>query len=472
MRFQSLLIDGARAAFALVILALSVLVFARLGVRQRPRLDRPPAMAMVEVIPAQAKSGEFEFDVDGLVIPFREIDVAAEVGGRVTYKAPICRPGQAVREGELLFRIDKADYQLELDRLREQVEQAAGAREELAVENENALVQIQLAEEEVKIRQRELDRFEKAPNPSVFSQAEIDAAKRNELTARNALQSRKDQLDLLKSRERRITSAERTAQTQLKRAELDLERCEVRARVSGVIVTESVQQEGFVQKGGVLIVIRDTSRMEVRCNLRMQQLQWLWESEQAEPQATSEAPLPAAEAPSRTQQAYQFPRTSAQILYKLNEEQYSWQGELTRYANSGVDQRTRMVPCIVEVDNPEKVVRSDDGTRSISAPPTLLSGMFVTVRIRASLPRPLLALPATAVGPGGDVWLVSADHTLQRVQGEVLHGSATEVLVERTEELADALIVISPLVNPIEGARVRVVGDAPPAEQDVVEGDS
>lgn len=185
-----------------------------------------------------------------------------------------------------------------------------------------------------------------------------------------------------------------------------------------------------------------------------------------------EAPLPAAEAPSRTQQAYQFPRTSAQILYKLNEEQYSWQGELTRYANSGVDQRTRMVPCIVEVDNPEKVVRSDDGTRSISAPPTLLSGMFVTVRIRAELPRPLLALPATAVGPGGDVWLVSADHKLKRVQGEVLHGGATEVLVERTEELADALIVISPLVNPIEGARVRVVGDESPAEQDVVEGDS
>ncbi len=67
------------------------------------------------------------------MIPFREVNVAAEVSGRVTYKAPGCRAGAPVREGDLLFRIDDREYQLEIKRLEESVEQAEGARDELYI---------------------------------------------------------------------------------------------------------------------------------------------------------------------------------------------------------------------------------------------------------------------------------------------------------------------------------------------------
>lgn len=456
-----MLYDAARALVSLAIIAAGVVIFMLLGQTERPKREREKPVMIVETMSAKSQTGNFEFDVDGVVVPFREVDVAAEVSGRVTYKSLNCRAGQPVREGDLLFRIDDEDYRLDVARLKEVVEQAQASLEELGVEEQNARDQIQLAEEELKIRQRELSRYVNAADTSVFSRAEIDVAKRNELIARNSLESRKDALDLVSVRKRRLISAEKSAQTSLRRAELELERCEVRSRVTGVIVSENVQQEGFVQKGGVLMKIRDTAKMEVRCNLLMRQLQWLWESQRGGDVAESDM------VPTRTQEGYRFPRTPANVIFEINDVPYQWSGVLARYADSGVDQRTRMIPCIVEVEHPEKATKLSDGSRSVAAPPTLLSGMFVNVRITASLSRPLLKLPVASVAPGGDVWYVDNQNLLRREKAKILHAGAEEVLVERTPKLADSQIVTSPLVSPVDGMPASIVNSQAEAEDSV-----
>src|SRR5690606_12715084 len=97
-----------------------------------------------------------------------------------------------------------------------------------------------------------------------------------------------------------------------------LERSQVAAPVSGVIVRDSVEEGAFVQKGAALFVIEDTSSIEVQCSLRMDDLYWLWR------QRGSGPPPETAE-----QTAYQVPQTPASVVYEFAGREgtrYVWQG--------------------------------------------------------------------------------------------------------------------------------------------------
>ncbi|MBT7256007.1 MAG: biotin/lipoyl-binding protein, partial [Planctomycetaceae bacterium] len=67
------------------------------------------------LVPVQAAT-KFEstmtVQADGVVVPFREIQLAAQVAGRIDHKSENCRAGRQVKQGDELFRIDQRDYLL------------------------------------------------------------------------------------------------------------------------------------------------------------------------------------------------------------------------------------------------------------------------------------------------------------------------------------------------------------------------
>lgn len=63
--------------------------------------------------------GHIEIDADGVVVPIREVTLAAEVPGRIMKKSANCRAGKFVKAGTVLFEIDNRDYQLDVARLEE-----------------------------------------------------------------------------------------------------------------------------------------------------------------------------------------------------------------------------------------------------------------------------------------------------------------------------------------------------------------
>jgi multidrug resistance efflux pump len=74
-----------------------------------------------------------------------------------------------------------------------------------------------------------------------------------------------NQLDLAKKRRARLEAAEKLADTQLRKAQLDLARCEIISPVDGVIVRDMVENDSFVQRGSTLATIEDTGNVEVSC---------------------------------------------------------------------------------------------------------------------------------------------------------------------------------------------------------------
>lgn len=192
--------------------------------------------------------------VDGIVVPSREVKLAAEVAGKVLYTKDGCKVGNLVQKAtqqekeaggdeSLLIQIDPENYQLEVQRLTQELGQAQNAIDELEVEIDNAKSMIDLAHEEVLLQKSQLSRVEKLRTRNVVSDTEYEEAKRGELAARNALQKLTNEADLLRARRQRMMLARDLVKVQLSRAQLDLKRTKIYSPINGVIVVDTVEKD-------------------------------------------------------------------------------------------------------------------------------------------------------------------------------------------------------------------------------------
>jgi RND family efflux transporter MFP subunit len=433
----------------LAILGASLIVLVAMGGNKTPDTKPPaaPHQPAVEVAVVQQHDRGIDFDVDGVAIPFQQIEVPAEVAGRVAFRSENCRIGHSVRRGDVLLKVDPQDYDLEVRRMDEMVKQAQAELGELQVEVEAARRQVELAKEDLAIKQREVRRYLAIEDPGVYTEAELDSVRLKELQARDALQTEIDQGTILEARRERLTSARELAARQLEKARLDLSRTEIVAPIDGVITREPVEQGSYIQRGGVAVVIQDTSCMEIRCKLHMKEMHWLWQSASAEPGLETNG------------RAFRFPKTPVTVTYDMDSVQFHWDGTLQYYDGVKIDEQTRMIPCRVRVAEPSKM-RAGTPSPSGATPPSLMAGMFVTVQVHSKPQIPLLRLPEAAVQPGGTVWTVREEQ-LHEVPLRVAHATSKLVIAYDDEEglKAGDLVVVSPLAAPTEGASVSIMGE-------------
>ena len=350
--------------------------------------SRDHSAPVVLTAPVESYTGGFEIEVDGLVVPHRDITLAAEVAGRVVEKnEAVCCAGRFVEAGTLLARIDDRDFALSVKRLEQQKQQAAASLAELADESTGTYALIELAKQDVQVQQSELERLRKlGRNVSV---QELETAKSKWIAARRVLTDLQNQQRMLETRRTRLQAAIDLVETQLEQARLDLQRTRIVAPVSGMIVKDQFEVDDFVQRGQELVTIEDTSKVEVKCKLELRDLFWIWGREGAEA-ATSDARL------------FQLPnQRDVTVTYEIpgwTHRRYDWSGRLDRFDGFGLDPTTRTVPCRVVVDEPRR--RAADG------PPTLIPGMYVTVRVPVDPGVRLLRIPRIALRPGNVVWRV------------------------------------------------------------------
>ncbi|HEY1068848.1 MAG TPA: HlyD family efflux transporter periplasmic adaptor subunit, partial [Pirellulales bacterium] len=382
----------------------------------------PVVVPIVETTPVSACRDGLILPVDGVVVPYRETPVANEVEGRVKFKSPKCEAGNFVEKGEVLFEIDSADYELEVQRLEGQRDQAASSLAELDVQSKSIEEQIDLVGQDLVLRQRDLERITSLLARGNTTEAMVDDARRTEIAARNSLSQLKNQGALLKAQRNRLEAALALTNTQLEKARLDLARTKIVAPASGVILEEMVEQDAFVPRGTQLTRIEDVSAVEVKCNLTAEDLGYVWSQAPAKPSTSlagqpaekivpvNDAGEPVLHTPTRSEAAadYKLPPTPAEIVYELGGVKYAWQGVLSRYDGLGLDEKTRMAPCRVCVAKPRDTSVSGEPNKALgpNAPRALLRGMFVRVNLRVDPNLRLLDIDERAVRPGDVVWLV------------------------------------------------------------------
>jgi multidrug efflux pump subunit AcrA (membrane-fusion protein) len=353
---------------------------------------KPTVLVSVEEV--QAYSGPLSLELTGLVVPFREINIISEVTGRVVFKAEEFRAGRYVKAGTMLMKVDQTDYDLEIGRLEAELRQTSSSLEELEVEIAGAKELVENATQDFNLQENDFNN--RLRNRAAFSQSELDQLERGVLAAKNAMITQTSRVNLLEQSRNRWASTQAVRRSDLEMAQIRRSRCIITAPADGVIISESVELNGFVQPGATILVFEDTSKAEVRCNLRQDQLDWLW---QHAPQAADQV----SDNAGGTEIAYRIPRVPVQIRHVSGSEQLEWSGVLDRFDGLGVDDRTKTIPTRISVEQP--ITLGSRGTRA------LVRGMFVKLRIELpaeplrALNRFFVELPNRSLLPGNLVWV-------------------------------------------------------------------
>lgn len=373
-------------------------------------------------IESSAALASLDIAVSGTVVPYRQITLAAELAGLVRIKSDNCQIGRYVNKGDILFELDSTDTELEVERLEALKETELAQQRELDQEISNAKKSLELAEEELALIERDIRRLTSLPK-GVASENEFDQARRQRVNSANNRQTIQNQLQLMETRRSRLKLAERLAEAQLQQARVNLERTMVASPIDGVIVTESVQTDSFVQRGAPLCVIEDTQRVEVSCNLRTDQLLLVLEQRLAANNSTGAMPVVQGS-------NYELPNTPVTVSYRVagrEEINYQWKGHLSRYEGVGLDSQSRTVPVRVRVDNPQEAIRQGESTK-LQGPggiAALVRGMFVECQIHTATPRETVLIPKLGLKPGNQVWKFVRDDAIVANEGSDSETGAT-----------------------------------------------
>lgn len=112
--------------FPLIVLVLAVIgVFVMGKLKDKPETkNEPPKATPVVTAYAQSRSVELSVKSQGEVRPRTEINLAAQVGGRVDWLAPNFLEGGSFKKGQVILRLDSADYDLRVTQAEANVAQA------------------------------------------------------------------------------------------------------------------------------------------------------------------------------------------------------------------------------------------------------------------------------------------------------------------------------------------------------------
>ncbi|MFU8847506.1 MAG: efflux RND transporter periplasmic adaptor subunit [Opitutales bacterium] len=207
--------------------------------------ERP--IASIEAMTVQPQTLRLSVTSQGTILPKIESELAVEVSGRIIEMSPDFRPGGRFKEGDILFRIDPADYLA-----------AKAAREA-----ELATARLALAQEE-----------------ALAEQAAADWAALGEGEA-SALTLRQPQLA-------QASAHIRSAEAALQQAKRDLRRTEIRAPYDGLVLSKSVDLGQYVPANPANPVARiyATDTAEVRLPLAQREADYLIDPEVSESPVT------------------------------------------------------------------------------------------------------------------------------------------------------------------------------------------
>lgn len=175
----------------------------------------------VEVQTMVARDHQVFIESHGEVMPLEQTQLAAQVSGEVLNWHPNFVPGGLVKRGEILFTIDKSNYQAAVLQA-----EAELVRAEAALIEENARAQV-AAEEARRVNKRHTDLFLRKPQV---------------LSAEAAVKS---------------------AKASLQRARRDLADCEVVAPYDALIISRSIGVGQFVSVGAPVAVLNNIETAEI-----------------------------------------------------------------------------------------------------------------------------------------------------------------------------------------------------------------
>lgn len=370
----------------LVILVIAlVLAYVLINARpDPPRQEAAVTSPLVQVEPARLVPPQFLIRTQGTIQPRTQTTLVAEVSGVITQVGEAFNAGGFFRRGDILLRIDSRDYD------------AALRRAEAAVANRQALLAQEQARAEQALRDWQNLRRPGTPSDLVLRKPYVAEAEANL----------------------------RSAQADLQRARVDMDRTVIRAPYDGLLREKRVDLGQYVGTGTALALAWATDAGEIRLPLTEYDASFV------------QLPAPGDDTGlAITLRA----RTAGQAR--------SWPARIVR-SESVIDERSRVLHAVARIDDPYNLAAGHDGG-------PLSFGTFVHADLPASIGAAAVTVPRLAIRAGNQVMVVDGQDRLRLRQIGIVRSDASHAYVD-TGLQAGERVVVSSLDAPVDGMSVRI----------------
>ena len=370
-----------------------------------PRRPTEPESPIVFVETVVAGSGPIPVFGSGTVRPRWEIDVAPEVGGKIVAVSPNLQSGGQVSAGEVLVRIDPADYE---NRVQQAEADVAAQRVSLLQAEEEAII-ARAEYEQFRARESRRGNGVEPPSPLVLREPQLQAAR----------------------------AALARAEAQLRDAELALSRTEVTSPFDGRVRNEVADVGRIVAPRQSLGQIYASDAMEVVVPVSDDDaylIPNLWSLQTGD----DDRSIPAA------------------VTIEYGARRFLWEGYVDR-VETALDEQSRTIDVIIRVPDPFSEGQAVDGDSETGAAPPLLVGQFAQVAIDGLELAEYFILPRRALRRGNEVWTIAADGRTQIVPVDVLQETDEQLYI--LGDLTDGQLVIVAGINVATNGMVVRVND-------------
>lgn len=384
----------------------------------------------------------------GQVLPARSWKAAANVGGRIIWKHPDLESGNLIAAGARLLEIDPTRYELAEASARADIAGLEAERRELDQEEQNTRELLELENRRLALAQRELERIKTMAEKGSLSQTRLDEQQRATLQQQQAVQSLKNQLNLIPVRKDTLSARLARSESALANAREDLEDTRFEAPWDLRVHQSEIEIGQQVSPNQTLFVADDITAAEATVQVEMSELRKVLSQ-------IPGLPVPAnngQELPGFTGFHQQFPLDSLSVrVHPTSAPDSHWRGKLTRVTGS-LDPATRTIQAVITVEAPYRDANPP-------ARPPLVRNMFVQAAISAPTPEPVLVIPASAIHQG-EAYLADGDDRLRR-QPITLAWQQGELAVVSAGLKPGDRLILDDLVPAIEGALVSPRPDEP-----------
>jgi len=365
---------------------------------------------LVEVLEVHPRDWRVRVVSQGTVQPRREVAISPQVTGKVIRIHPSLVVGGIIRSGSVMVKLDPTDYELALERARARL---AEAEKSLAEADSNA----EVARREWKVLGKTTGGSQEA-NPLTLYEPQLKLAQ----------------------------AGMRSAQAEVKQAEVNLSRTVIRAPFNLRVRSESVERGKYVTVGQQLATVYGTDEAEVIVPLAPKELPWL--------------DLPhndLASHPAASKRAAVAGKSTVTLRMRVDGQTYERPGRLDRTIGE-VDSQGRMSRVVVRLEDPYNLharAVSPAQKSNTQYRPDFEVGAFVDVVIEGRRLEHVIALPATALRLGNTVWTVGQHDRLLIRKVDVARLTQEHALIVKGLDDGDRVVLTS-INGAVDGMRLRI----------------
>ncbi len=401
---------------------------------------RPPVA--VSVIEAQQHNLRPAIIGFGTVMPDLNLEAKSEVRGRITFIHPELKKGAMLSKDTVLLRIDDKDYRLALTQAKADMLANQASVKEMELTIENNKLDLKLANEKLKLRQRELNRLAKLRKTGAVSQSVYEAEHQNLLQQQQEVQKLESLQITLPSDLEVVNAKVAIASAKVEQSQRDLERTELTIPFSGRISNVYTEMDQYVAIGTQLFDVTGLEKVVINAQFPLDQFeQFATNFDSSKIRFDDINTLP-----SMGELLYSLGLTATVELVGGNHG--NWQAKVERFSND-INPKSRTVGVTVSVSGSYQNIKP--GVR-----PPLLEGMYTRVRLKGAATN-YIALPRYALHKK-QVFTVSEQSTLQRNDLADIQLQGSLVLI-KNGITPGAKVITSDVFPAIEGMSLIVSKD-------------